>query len=53
MIVMWLVALLIARSVRVTIRATAETMRDGRAAFEVSSVAYLLRHVLGPDPIGT
>ena len=40
-----LVALLVARPVRLTARALSEAVRDGRAAFEVSSVAYLLRHV--------
>jgi hypothetical protein len=45
-----LVALLVARPVRLTARALSEAVRDGRAAFEVSSVAYLLRHVPAFEP---
>ena len=40
-----LVALHIARSVRLTARSLSEAVRDARAAVEVSSIAYLLRHV--------
>jgi hypothetical protein len=40
-----LVAPLVARPVRLTARALSEAVRNGRAAFEVSSVAYLLRQV--------
>jgi hypothetical protein len=47
---MWLVALFFARSVGVTVRAAAEARRNGRAAFEVSSLAYLLRHGFGSGP---
>ena len=40
-----LVALHVARPVCLTARALSKTMRNGRAAFEVSSLAYLLRQV--------
>jgi hypothetical protein len=40
-----LVALHVARPVCLTARALSTTMRNGRAAFEVSSLAYLVRNV--------
>ncbi len=40
-----LVALHVARPVCLTARALSKAVRDGRAAFEVSSLAYLLRNV--------
>ena len=38
-----ILALLVARAVRLIARTMPKAMRDGRAAFEVSSAAYLLR----------